>query len=280
MFDWLVGELGGRGIGVVLGLVIGGLITWLVGRWRRYRERRSILRGDARDAVVIHQHVVERGEPAGGSPVPGVLRIRTVGQAELATVVPNGHLAAVLSRRAFEVTPRNTLISMTGAEGSYLLETLTNFVCDRVANGVFERDLYVMAPCCEPAELAEHQPITIILIAVKDLLLFEDWAGCRGVRVEHGSDGSRVLTLIELARRYRAEQAEIARRRKAGERSRWVETMYVLDLPLDTRTAPIPTKPVPWDRFAAVLGAMNVAEGGEGRATASRGEGRCPATAS
>jgi hypothetical protein len=141
-------------------------------------------------------------------------------------------------------TPRHTLISTEGAEGSYLLETLTNFVCDRAANGPFERDLYVMAPCCEPAELAEHQPITIILIAVKGLLLFENWAVCRGVLVEHGSDGSRVLTLLELARRYRAEQAEIARRRKAGERSRWVETMYVLDLALDKRAAPIPTKPV------------------------------------
>jgi hypothetical protein len=260
MFDWFLRELGGRGFGVVLGLILGGLITWLFGRWRRYRERRSILRGDARDTVVIHQHVVERAGPgeSGPAPAPGVLRIRTVGQAELGCVVPNGHLAAVLLRRAFEVTPRNTLISMTGAEGSYLLETLTNFVCDRVANAPFERDLYVMAPCCEPAELAEHQPVTIILIAVKDLLLFGDWAVCRRVQVEHGSDGSRVLTLMELARRYRAEQAEIARRRKTGERSRWVETMYTLDLTLDKRAAPIPTKPVPWGRFEAVLKAMNL----------------------
>ena len=151
--------------------------------------------------------------------------------------------------RAFQVTPKDTLISMEGAEGSYLLETLTNFVSDRVSNGPFEHDLYVMAPCCEPVELAEHQPVTIILIAVKDLVLFEDWDRCRDVRVEHGSDGSRVLTLMELAKRYRAEQAEIAHRRKAGERSRWVETMYVLDLALDKRSAPIPTKSIPWGRL-------------------------------
>lgn len=134
---------------------------------------------------------------------------------------------------------------MDGAEGSYLLETLTNFVGDQVANAPFERDLYVIAPCCEPAALAEHQPITIILIAVKDLALFESWAACRDVRVEHGSDGSRVLTLMELARRHRSEQVEIARRRAGGERSRWVETMYVLDLALDTRrTDPDPAGPV------------------------------------
>ena len=77
-------------------------------------------------------------------------------------------------------------ISMEGAEGSYLLETLTNFVCDRVANGPFGHDLYVMAPCCEPAGLAVHQPITILLISVADLALFRSWPACRGVRVEHG----------------------------------------------------------------------------------------------
>ena len=76
MFDWLVGELSGRGMGVVLGLLAGGLITALIGRWRRYRERQSILRGDARDTIVIHHHIVEPAPPAEGmeEPAPGVLR--------------------------------------------------------------------------------------------------------------------------------------------------------------------------------------------------------------
>ncbi|HEY1187383.1 MAG TPA: hypothetical protein VGE74_06975, partial [Gemmata sp.] len=144
MFDRLVGELSGRGVSIVMGLVIGGLITALVGRWRRYRQRQRILCGDARDTVVIHQHVIEP-VPATDGPggrAPGTLRVRTVGQAGLDRVVPNGHLAAVLLRRAFQVDARSTLISMDGAEGSFLLETLTNFVCDRVANAPFERDLY------------------------------------------------------------------------------------------------------------------------------------------
>src|SRR5438270_33112 len=83
------------------------------------------------------------------------------------------------------------------AEASYLLETLTNFVCDRVGNAPFEHDLYVMAPCCEPAGLAEHQPITILLVAVADLALFADWPTCRTIHVEHGTDGARILTLME-----------------------------------------------------------------------------------
>lgn len=254
MDDWLISELSGRGLGVVLGLVAGGLITASVGRWRRFRQRQSILRGDARDTVVIHHHAVE----GGSEKEPGVLRIRTVGQAELDRVVPNGHLAAVLLHRARAVTSRDTLISMDGAAGSYLLETLTNFVCDRVSNRPFDHDLYVMAPCCEPAELAEHQPITILLISLQDLARFESWPACRGLLVEHGSDGCRVLTLMEVAKRFNAEQAEIARRRAAGERTKWVETMYVLDLALDRRTAPVPTRPVPWGRSEAVLKALNL----------------------
>jgi len=253
---WLL-EFGGKGFSVVLGLILGGLLTWLAGYWRRYQQRKSVIEGDARDTVVIHHHLIERTASADGTS-KAILRIRTMGQSELDRVVPNGHLAAVLLKRAFEVTPKETLISMEGAEGSFLLETLTNFVCDRTKNAPFEHDLYVMAPCCEPAELSEHQPITILVIAVKDLALFEAWPICREVQVEHGSDGSRVLTLMELAKRFKKEQAEIARRRKVGERTKWVETMYVLDLALDKRSAVIPTKPIPWGRFESILKSMNL----------------------
>jgi hypothetical protein len=255
---WL-DELGSHGASALVGLLIGAVTAWLLNRWKRMRERASILRGDARDTVVIAQHLVETtAAPSAGGKVPRTLRIRSLGQAELNRVVPNGHLASVLSQRAFAVTPQATLISMEGGEGSYLLETLTNFVCDRVANAPFEHDLYVMAPCCEPAGLAQHQPITILLIAVADLVLFEDWPVCRAVQVEHGTDGARILTLMDLARRFREEQATLARLRQAGQRTRYVETMYLLDLALDKRAAAIPTKPVSWGRFESVLKAMNL----------------------
>ena len=50
-------------------------------------------------------------------PIPETLRIRVLGQAELNHVVPNGHLAAHFLKRAWKVTPRQTLISMDGIEG-------------------------------------------------------------------------------------------------------------------------------------------------------------------
>jgi hypothetical protein len=138
----LFDELTSRGAIAVMGMFLGGVITWLLARWKRFQEHRSILRGDARDTVAIHVHLVDSKEtpkPEGGTHrVPQSLRIRSLGQAELNRVIPNGHLAAVLLHRAFRVTTLDTLISMHDAEGSYLLETLTNFVCDRVANAPFE----------------------------------------------------------------------------------------------------------------------------------------------
>jgi hypothetical protein len=253
MPSWIIEELGGRGLSVLLGLLLGSIVTWVLATWQRRRERNRILRGDARDTVVINHHLVETTDQN-----TAILRLRSLGQAELKHVVPNGHLAAVLRERAEEVTPRSTLISMEGAEGSYLLETLTNFVSDRVANAPFEHDLYVMAPCCEPPELAQHQPITILLIAVRDLARFENWPACRSLQVEHGSDGARVLTLMELARRFREEQAKIATLRQNGQRTTYVETMYVLDLTLDRRAAPLPTKAIPWGRFEKTLKQKNL----------------------
>jgi hypothetical protein len=244
----------------LLGLVVGGLITWFFAHWRRRRERLNILRGDARDTVVIHHHLIESiGASSGdGRATAHALRIRALGQAELRHVIPNGHLASVLNHRAFQVTPRETLISMDGAEGSYLLETLTGFVCDRLGNSPFDHDLYVMAPCCEPQELAQHQPVTILLIAVADLALFESWTTCRDVHVEHGSDGARILTLMTMARRFRKEQDKLVELRRAGQRTRYVETMYVLDLALDKRSAQIAAKEVPWGRYEHVLKQLNL----------------------
>ncbi len=258
MWERIWHEFSGRGMGVVLGMLLGTVVTACFAWWKRRRDRFTVMQGDARDTVVIAQHLVESVEmpsPDGKGTIRCAkrLRIRSVGQSQLDRVVPNGHLATELLRRAYHVTPRHTLISMDGAEGSYLLETLTNFVCDRVGNAPFEHDLYVMVPCCEPGGLVIHQPITILLVRVQDLVLFENWTQCRNVLVEHGADGIRVLTLMELAKRFRKEQNELTMLRQSGKRTKYLETMYILDLALDGRSAEIPTKSVPWGRFENVL---------------------------
>jgi hypothetical protein len=261
MWAELLDELRGRGAGVVIWMLIGTIGTGIVAIRKRRTERRNILHGDARDTVVIAQHVIESEDVPATDTQPSHrqatrMRIRSLGQAPLESVIPNGHLASELIKRAHRVSARNTLIAMDGAEGSYLLESLTNFICDRVANHPFAHDLYVMAPCCEPAGLVVHQPVTILLIRLRDLELFEQWETCCDLHVEHGADGARVLTLMELAKRFRQETALLAHLRETGQRTRYRESMYLLDLTLDQSAAPIATKPVPWDRFTPILEQM------------------------
>jgi hypothetical protein len=264
MWEFFVREFSGRGAATLLAFLLGGLASWALGRWRRMRQRQSILRGDARDTIVIEHHITEVADapdpehPGRTRQVPSAMRIRALGQSELNRVIPNGHLATEFRNRAWKTTAQQTLISMEGSAGSFLLETLTGFVGDRVGNQDFEHDLYIMATCCEPRELAHYQPIVILLIAARDLRLFDSWPACKRIQVEHGNDGARVLTLIELARRYQDEQARITQLRREGKRTLYVETMYILDLALDRRTGPIPTQPVPWGRFEEVLKGMGL----------------------
>ena len=90
--------------------------------------------------------------------------------------------------------------------------------------------------------------------------MFDDWTQVRSIQVEHGSDGARILSLMEMAKRFRAEQETIAALRAAGKRTAFMETMYVLDLALDHRCANLPVKPVPWSRYTNVLKALDVEE--------------------
>ena len=256
----LTDELSVRGVSTVFGMCVGATIGWFWGRWKRHREKANIFAGIAHDTVVIQHHLVDvEADPSKpGTRRAATLRIRSIGQAELKRVVPNSHLAAVLSTRAAQVTAMKPLISMVGAEGSFLLETLTGFCGDRLSLAPFEHDLFVMAPCCETQELADHKPIVILLVSMTDLELFEKWGTCRDIQVEHGSDGSRVLTLMIMARKFREEQNLIAKFRSENKRTVHLETMYVLDLPLDRRTAAIPLKPVPWNRFDNVMKQMGL----------------------
>jgi hypothetical protein len=63
---------------------------------------------------------------------------------------------------------------------------------------------------------------------------------------------------MDLARRFGTEQAKIAGLRREGKRTRYIETMYILDLGLDNRSAAVPLKSVPWGRFEDVLKSLNL----------------------
>ena len=39
MFDFMAREVGGRGIAALFAFLLGGLVSWALGRWRRYAAK-------------------------------------------------------------------------------------------------------------------------------------------------------------------------------------------------------------------------------------------------
>jgi hypothetical protein len=234
----------------LLGLVIG----WLLGHWRRYRLWQRVHLGDAREVCAIEQILV-KDEPDGQT----TMRIRSCGSAPLSSVLPNAVAHDAFIQRAKATTDTNTLLDLKDQMGSYLLYLLTPWVCGMVRHGMFRHDAWVMAPVCEPGLLSEHQSSTILLVRRADLKRFLDWETCRNMQVEHGSDGARLITLWLMAHEFERQIAEVTRLKQAGKRSTFVETMYLLDLGLDMEELPLPTKSVPWGRYSTTLKQLGLA---------------------
>jgi hypothetical protein len=98
----------------------------------------------------------------------------------------------------------------------------------------------------------------VLLIRRDDLRRFRDWDESAAIEVEHASHGERILTLMNMAAEFERQEAAIAARRAAGRPANYEETMYVLDLGLDTKCADLPSKSVPWKRFESTLEKLEI----------------------
>jgi hypothetical protein len=230
----------------VTGFVVGRL--W--GMWRRHRQLKLAESGQSHDVATIEKVIVER-RPDGTE----VLRIRSSGRDPIETIFPNPAARDEFQARAQSTTMANALVSMDGKMGSYLLQELAIWVCGQLRERSFPHDTWVMAPVYERGALylGGHFLSTVLLIRREDLARFRDWDDCASIEVEHAVHGERVLTLMEMAAEYDRQAVAIASRRSAGRRSNYEETMYILDLGLDTQCADLPTKAVPWERFELTL---------------------------
>ncbi len=228
----------------------GMVLGWLLGLWRWRRLRRQAERGEAREVLTIEKVVLER-RPDG----PEILRIRSCGRDPIETVFPNHAARDAFLDRARRTRPVQPLVSMEDKLGSYLLQELAIWVCGQVGDRDFAHDLWVMAPVFESGELylGGHHSSTVLLVRKDDLTFFADWARCRGVHVEHRSHGERIVTLFRMAAEFDRQDALVRQRRAKGKGSSYEETMYLLDLSLDTRAMDLPAVPVPWERFEDIV---------------------------
>jgi hypothetical protein len=235
-----------------LGVVAGRL--WAM--WRRYHQLKLAERGQSEDVVSIEKILLDRR--ADGTEV---LRIRSCGRDPIDTVFPNAAARDAFQTRAGATAIARPLVSMDGKLGSYLLQELAIWVCGQLRERNFRHEAWVMAPVYERGALylGGHFLSTVLLIRPEDLLRFRQWESCARIQVEHAGHGERVLTLMNMAAEYERQAAAIASRRAAGRRSNFEETMYILDLGLDTQSADLPAKPVPWERFEPTLKALGIA---------------------
>jgi hypothetical protein len=225
--------------------------------WRRHRQLRMAERGESQDVVTIEKIILDR-QPDGTS----VLRIRSCGRDPIETVFPNAAARGEYQARADKTTIAGPLVSMEGKMGSYLLQELAIWVCGQLRERNFRHDVWVMAPVYERGALylGGHFLSTIILIRLDDLVQFRNWDRSLAIEVEHAGHGERILTLLNMAAEYDRQAAAIAARRETGRRSNYEETMYLLDLGLDSQCADLPSKQVPWERFDATLRQLGIAQ--------------------
>jgi len=229
---------------MLLGMVAG----WLLGYWRRHRIMKRIRGGDARDVINVEQILVKE-QPDGRL----TMRIRTLGTSYMQHVLANPVAEDAFRRRVQAASSTSPLVHVDDQMGSYLLHLLQPWVCGLCRSGPFPHDVWVMVPVCEPGVLSEYQTATVVLVRQADLKRFLKWEVARAVQVEHGSDGARVLTLWHTAHEFERQHEKVRKLKGEGKSSRFVETMYILDLGLDVEEVPLHTKDVPWQRFEGVL---------------------------
>jgi hypothetical protein len=239
------------GLFFLLGVIAGRL--WSM--WRRYRQIKLAERGQSEEVVSIEKILLDHR--ADGTEV---LRIRSCGRDPIETVFPNAAARDAFQKRARATTSTRPLVSMDGKLGSYLLQELAIWVCAQLRERNFRHQAWVMAPVYERGALylGGHFLSTVLLIRRDDLLRFRNWEDCMQIQVEHASHGDRILTLMHMAAEYERQAAAIASRRAARRRSNYEETMYILDLGLDTQSADLPAKPVPWTRFQPTLDELGI----------------------
>ena len=211
--------------------------------------------GRRRDVATIEKILIDRDESGRAT-----LRIRTCGRDPLEQIFPNPAARDAFHERAVATKSTQPLVSMEGQMGSYLLQELAIWVCGQVGERSFPHDVWVMAVVSEPASFGGHQSTTVLLIRRADLTRFRHWTTCRDIHVEHGGHGERILTLLSVAAEFERQSEAIRKRQAEGRRPNYEETMYLLDLALDPTVVDLPSKEVPWSRFAESLKARGLDE--------------------
>lgn len=247
-------------VGVFIPLVIGMVIGYLGRIWRRYREQKAIDLGRRFETLEFAYMFVDT---KGDKPR---LIVKSLGGLPLESHIPNQTVRDHLLTYAWDTTKHESVIPMPGQLGSYVLKELHGLLKILAPRSGYDLKRWVMVAVFETyEELMFHQPV-VLLVRPEDLELFCNFAKCREVQVYNGSDGSKLLTGMEICRKFKAQLERFNAAREAGKTTRHLEEMWVVELRLDLSFLEPdqfskPFRSVPWERFASSLKALNLDSG-------------------
>ena len=266
MFQTLWEVVHRESIGIVLGATAALVTTWFAAYRRRRREMSEINRGQQFQQLEFAYAFVTNSDDGRRR-----LAVRMIGCLPLRTFVAKDaireHLLGLTRESADD--EQNSVIPMEGKLGSFVLRELHGHLRTLVRETSDRREWWVMVPILETYRPLHYVAPTVLLIRKADLAIFKSFESCRDLLVHHGSDAAKILTLMEVSRKFDAQRERLAKARASGASTQYLEEMWLLDLCLSTDVIePTPhevatgtLKPfhnAPWGRFSKTLEALKL----------------------
>ena len=253
-------------IGIVMGATAALVATWFAAYRKRRREMHEINSGQQfQQLEFAYAFVTTNGDGQRR------LAVRMIGCLPLKTFVAKDavreHLLGLTRDSADD--EQNSVIPMEGKLGSFVLRELHGHLRTLVRETGNRREWWVMVPILETFRPLHYIAPTVLLIRKADLAIFKSFESCRDLLVHHGSDAAKILTLMEVSRKFDAQRERLAQARASGASTQYLEEMWLLDLCLSTDVieptphevatgALKPFRHAPWDRFSATLKALEL----------------------
>jgi hypothetical protein len=250
------------------------VIGWLV----VYRQWRQLTQGRS-DQVMFSANLLtpidgdgDGGPTSADSPKDGryVLQLRTVlPPRTIDQLLDNVALRRVMRGLAEQATIIDPVLATDGTAGFEIVNDVANNVAGSLASSSYPREPWLLAITCEDRKVVRKCCIRVLLVRRDDLERLASWDWCRErILVEEWYHFWRVVTLHQIALRYRQEQAGLERARGEDMKENLLPLVdsqahhprvRALSLGINTREPSIkPPRAVDWDRYQPQVAAMGL----------------------
>ncbi len=186
------------------------VIGWLV----LYRQWRQLMQGRS-DQVIFSANLLTPIDGASTSTAPPdggryLLQLRTVLPTRtIDQLLDNAALRRVMRGLAEQATLADPILATEGTAGFEIVNDVVNNVSGSLASSPFPREPWLLAVTCEDRKVVRKCCIRVLLVRRDDLDRLASWDWCRDhIMVESWYHYWRIVTLHQVAARYREEQAQ------------------------------------------------------------------------